>query len=84
MCIYSQDYFVSIGLQIPPFVLPKDNCLKVIVKEIVSPKDFWIQKATDDLDLLMEKMWYELETCVFLVQLVELFNINWLSISFLL
>ena len=45
-------------LQIPKFNIPEDKCLKVTVKEILSPKDFWIQKANDDLDLLMEKMWY--------------------------
>ena len=46
------------GLQIPAFEIPEDRCVKVTVKEIVSPKDFWIQKTNDDLDLLMEKMWY--------------------------
>lgn len=45
------------GLQIPAFEIPAGNCIEVTVKEIVSPRDFWIQKANDDLDLLMEKMW---------------------------
>ncbi|CAB4016127.1 E3 ubiquitin- ligase NEDD4-like [Paramuricea clavata] len=58
------------GLQIPPFEISKDKCMKVTVKEIHSPNDFWIQKANDDLDLLMEKMWKNS------LELIELSSIN--------
>ncbi|XP_028407927.1 uncharacterized protein LOC114530556 isoform X2 [Dendronephthya gigantea] len=46
------------GLQIPAFEIQAGSCIEVTVKEVISPRDFWIQKANDDLDLLMEKMCY--------------------------
>ena len=46
------------GPQIPPFKFPEIFSLEVIVTEITSPCEFWIQQMNGDLDLLMEEMWY--------------------------
>lgn len=48
----------DVTVQLPQFPFKNGQRLEVVVTEVLSPWEFWVQPVgSDELDLLMEEMW---------------------------
>ena len=54
-CFYSILFYFTVQLALYPF--KNGQKLDVIVTEVLSPWEFWVQPVGTQLDLLMEEMW---------------------------
>lgn len=47
----------DITVQLPEYPFKNGQRLEVVVTEVLSPWEFWVQPVGSELDLLMEEMW---------------------------
>ena len=47
----------DVTVQLPEYPFKNGQRLEVVVTEVLSPWEFWVQPVGSELDLLMEEMW---------------------------
>lgn len=58
--VLQRSCFISIStvtVQLPEYPFKNGQRLEVVVTEVLSPWEFWVQPIGSELDLLMEEMW---------------------------